>query len=70
MKIAAILGTLALCWKMQAALIPILIVDGQNNQDYKSTTRHIKSALEEPDLFPVALALTQGIGSIFMFKRP
>jgi type 1 glutamine amidotransferase len=41
-----------------AEKIQVLIVDGQNNHDWKSTTPHMKKVLEECGLFSVAVATT------------
>lgn len=42
----------------QGAPYKALIVDGQNNHDYKSTTPHLKALLEETGLFTVDVATT------------
>jgi type 1 glutamine amidotransferase len=42
----------------QGAAYKALIVDGQNNHDYKSTTPHLKALLEETGLFTVDVAST------------
>lgn len=39
-----------------AAFIPALIIDGQNNHDYKATTPHLKKILEQTGLFTVDVA--------------
>jgi type 1 glutamine amidotransferase len=49
---------LLLCANTFAATIPALIIDGQNNHDYKSTTPHLKKILEETGLFTVDVATT------------
>jgi len=40
----------------QAATYKALIVDGQNNHDYKATTPHLKKILEETGMFTVDVA--------------
>lgn len=40
----------------QAATLKALIIDGQNNHDYKATTPHLKKLLEETGLFTVDVA--------------
>ena len=42
----------------QGASYKALIVDGQNNHDYKSTTPHLKALLEETGLFTVDVVST------------
>jgi type 1 glutamine amidotransferase len=42
----------------QAATYKALIIDGQNNHDYKATTPHLKAVLEETGLFTVDVATT------------
>jgi type 1 glutamine amidotransferase len=42
--------------------MPVLIIDGQNNHDYKSTTPHLKKILEETGLFKVDVATTPPAG--------
>ena len=41
-----------------AAPLPILIIDGQNNHDWKATTPVMKKALEDTKLFAVEVATT------------
>lgn len=45
-----------------AAPFKALIVDGQNNHDYKVTTPHLKKLLEETGLFTVDVATSPGKG--------
>src|SRR4051812_15707490 len=40
----------------QAAPMKALIVDGQNNHDFKATTPHLKKIIEETGLFTVDVA--------------
>src|SRR5438046_713423 len=52
-----------------AATIPALIVDGQNNHDFKTSTPHLKKILEETGLFKVDVATTPGKdGDMSAFK--
>jgi type 1 glutamine amidotransferase len=53
-----IILALLLCANGLAATIPALIIDGQNNHDYKATTPHLKKLLEETGLFTVDVATT------------
>ncbi len=51
------------------AAMKALIVDGQNNHDWKGTTPHLKKYLEETGLFEVDVATTPaGKGDIASFK--
>ena len=47
MKSAICLLMIALTVSLRAATMPALIIDGQNNHDFKSTTPHLKKVLEE-----------------------
>ncbi|HEV8542108.1 MAG TPA: ThuA domain-containing protein [Verrucomicrobiae bacterium] len=47
---------------LRAATLPVLIVDGQNNHDFRATTPHLKKVLEETGLFSVEVATTPGKG--------
>jgi type 1 glutamine amidotransferase len=49
---------LLLCANGFAGTIPALIIDGQNNHDYRATTPHLKKVLEETGLFTVDVATT------------
>ena len=53
-KLFLTMGILA--WSISAAPIPVLIVDGQNNHDFRATTPHLKKLLEETGLFSVEVA--------------
>ena len=60
---------LFLCANSFAATIPALIIDGQNNHDYKSTTPHLKKILEQTGLFTVDVATTPSAkGDMTAFK--
>lgn len=54
----------------QAAQIKVLIVDGQNNHDYKSITPHQKKILEETGLFTVDVATSPAKGGDMKTFRP
>jgi len=56
--------------KLQAAAYRALIVDGQNNHDYKSTTPHLRKVLEETGLFQVEIATTPGKGGDMTQFKP
>jgi hypothetical protein len=47
-------------WQCGAASIQTLIIDGQNNHDWKSTTPVLKKALENAKLFTVEVATSPG----------
>ena len=57
MKRLMLLGLLV-CANTFGATIPALIIDGQNNHDYKATTPHLKKLLEQTGLFTVDVATT------------
>lgn len=57
MKPLILLLTLLLTFSSSpAATLKALIVDGQNNHDFKATTPHLKKLLEETGLFTVEVA--------------
>src|SRR4051812_11510122 len=58
MKPILLLLSLLSLMTSQAAALKALIIDGQNNHDYKSTTPHLKKLLEETGLFTVDVATT------------
>ena len=62
MKTIILLLTLTLAVSLQGAPMKALIIDGQNNHDYKSTTPHLKKIVEETELFTVDVATTPGKG--------
>src|ERR1044071_7278130 len=47
---------------LEAAPLKALIVDDQNNHDFRSTTPHLKKVIEETGLFTVEVATTPGQG--------
>lgn len=54
-----------------SATLPALIVDGQNNHDFRATTPHLKKLLEETSLFAVEVATAPGKGGDMSgFKPP
>ena len=71
MKTSAWFGLLLLSTLVHAAPLPVLIIDGQNNHDFKSTTPHLKKILEETGLFRVEVATSPARGgSMKGFKPP
>jgi type 1 glutamine amidotransferase len=59
----------ALTSQSQAATMKALIIDGQNNHDYKTTTPHLKKLLEETGLFTVDVATSPAAkGDIKSFR--
>jgi type 1 glutamine amidotransferase len=70
MKFTMLLAALVIGLNIHAAEIRALIVDGQNNHDYKSTTPHIKKVLEETGLFTVEVATTPGKGGDMSTFKP
>ena len=54
--------------RADAAPILVLIVDGQNNHDWKGTTPLLKRYLEETGLFVVDVATTPDKGEAIGFK--
>ncbi len=53
-----------------AAQIPVLIIDGQNNHDWKATTPVLKKILEEPGRFKVDVATAPGKGQNMNVFKP
>src|SRR5687767_11256172 len=69
MKFTFALTLLIAVVNLQAAAIRALIVDGQNNHDFKSTTPHLKKVLEDTGLFTVDVATSPGKeGDMATFK--
>src|SRR4051812_16276829 len=48
--------------------VKALIIDGQNNHDYKATTPHLKKIIEETGLFTVDVATTPKGKDLSSFK--
>src|SRR5688572_1254631 len=57
-------------WNLSAATIPVLIVDGQNNHDFRATTPHLKKLLEETGLFTVDVATAPAKGGDMSSFKP
>ncbi|HEY0551499.1 MAG TPA: ThuA domain-containing protein [Verrucomicrobiae bacterium] len=70
MKFTMLLAALVIGLNLHAAAIRALIVDGQNNHDYKSTTPHLKKVLEDTGLFTVEVATTPGKGEDMSTFKP
>lgn len=68
-RISVLLCALLLAATSQAA-IKALIVDGQNNHDWKGTTPHLKKYLEETGLFEVEVATTPADKGEFASFKP
>lgn len=70
LRACAVLGAcLLMTTATHAAAMKALIVDGQNNHDWKGTTPHLKKYLEETGLFEVGVATTpDGKGDMSAFK--
>src|SRR5882762_736943 len=54
--------TLSIGLAAQAAPMKALIIDGQNNHDYKPTTPNLKKIIEETGLFTVDVATSPAQG--------
>src|SRR5262245_53529431 len=54
----------------ESSTLSALIVDGQNNHDYRATTPHLKNLLEQTGLFTVEVASTPGKGGDMSQFRP
>ena len=70
LRISALLcASLIATTATQAAAMKALIVDGQNNHDWKGTTPHLKLYLEQTGLFEVEVATTpDNKGDMATFK--
>jgi uncharacterized protein len=53
---------LLVSFSMHAAPLKALIIDGQNNHNWKATTPHLKRIIEETGLFTVSVATAPGKG--------
>jgi uncharacterized protein len=69
MKSVFILTALLLAFNLHAA-IRALIIDGQNNHDFKATTPHLKKVLEETGLFTVDVATAPAKGADMSSFKP
>lgn len=54
----------------EAATLPILLIDGQNNHDWRTTTPVLKRILEETGLFTVTVATTPPHGADLSSFKP
>jgi uncharacterized protein len=70
MKPMFLLACLLAAFQVQAAAIRALIVDGQNNHDFKATTPHLKKVLEATGLFTVDVATSPGRGGDMTTFKP
>jgi type 1 glutamine amidotransferase len=70
MKPILLLLSLVSMLSTNAAAYKALIVDGQNNHDYKSTTPHLKKLLEETGLFTVDVATSPAAKGDMKSFRP
>ena len=70
MKSAICTLLLGFCLSLHAATMPALIIDGQNNHDYRATTPHLKKVLEETGLFTVDVATTPAKGGDMSQFKP
>jgi uncharacterized protein len=70
MKFTWILTVCLTVIRADAATIRALLIDGQNNHDYKSTTPHLKKVLEETGLFAVEVATAPSRGGDMSSFKP
>ena len=70
MKLSFALICLACALHAHAATLRVLIVDGQNNHDFKATTPHLKKVLEETGLFTVEVATSPPRGENMSGFKP
>ena len=70
MKFTALLAALFLGVNLHAAALRALIIDGQNNHDFKSTTPHLKQVLEDTGLFTVDVATAPAKGGDMTTFKP
>src|SRR5436305_623274 len=70
MKSAICTFLLGFCLSVRAATMPALIIDGQNNHDYRATTPYLKKVLEETGLFTVDVATTPPKGGDMSQFKP
>jgi hypothetical protein len=70
MKFTCALAMLFAAVTLQAATIRALIIDGQNNHDFKATTPHLKKVLEETGLFTVDVATSPAKGGDMSTFKP
>ncbi len=70
MKLTLLLAALVAALPLPAAALRALIIDGQNNHDFKSTTPHLKKVLEDTGLFTVDIATTPAKGGDMTAFKP
>jgi type 1 glutamine amidotransferase len=70
MKLTLFLAVFVAALPLHAATINALLIDGQNNHDYKSTTPHLKKALEDTRLFTVDVATAPAKGGDMKTFKP
>ena len=70
MKPILALPLLLAATSLHAAALRALLIDGQNNHDFKSTTPHLKKVLEETGLFAVEIATAPGKGGDMSAFQP
>lgn len=70
MKSACALLAVLLSVNLHAAALRALIVDGQNNHDYRATTPHLKQLLEQTGLFTVEVATSPSRGGNMSGFKP
>src|SRR5262249_42875258 len=69
-RYASLVLLLSWCATTQAAPMKALIIDGQNNHDWKSTTPVLKKILEDTGLFTVDVATSPPKGGDMSSFRP
>ncbi|MGZ8899495.1 MAG: ThuA domain-containing protein [Limisphaerales bacterium] len=69
-KFFTILALALFAYSLHAATIPILLIDGQNNHDFRATTPHLKKILEQTGLFTVEAATAPKKGGDMSTFRP
>ncbi len=70
MKLSLTLAVLAIGLNLHGAVTRALILDGQNNHDYRVTTPHLKKVLEETGLFSVDVATSPPKGGDMSGFKP
>ncbi len=70
MKLTLLLLALLAALPLHAAALRALIIDGQNNHDFTTTTPHLKKVLEDTGLFTVDVATTPGKGGDMTTFKP
>jgi type 1 glutamine amidotransferase len=70
MKLTLLLAVLLAALPLHAATIRALLIDGQNNHDYKSTTPHLKKILEDTRLFTMDVATAPAKGGDMKTFQP